>query len=60
MKIRIPAHTVEVDEKAWAFTYGCSLSEVRDDVKEYFGNAGQAQHIVKSLGLEKKESECDS
>ena len=39
MKIRIPAQTVEVDEKLWALSYGLDPSEVRADVISHFSNA---------------------
>ena len=49
MKIRIPAQTVEVDAEAWATEYGIDVSEVRQNVLDYFAHSAQTK--IDFLGL---------
>ena len=57
MKVRIPAQTVEVDPEKWATEYHLELSEVRQDVKEYFSSWPQDQ--VERLGLQPQSRNGD-
>ena len=50
MKIKIPSQTVEVDAEAWANEYGIDVSEVRQNVLDYF--AYSAQTKIDLLGLQ--------
>ncbi|MFI1104197.1 hypothetical protein [Streptomyces melanogenes] len=45
MKVRITI-TLDVDADAWAFDYGLSPQDVREDVKDYVGNLIASSHHV--------------
>lgn len=49
MKVRI-TETINVNVEAWAETFGIEKSEVREDVKSYFGSYCQNQ--ISDLGCE--------
>ena len=54
MKIKIPSQTVEVDAEAWANEYGIGVSEVRQNVLDYFNHFAQTKIDLLGLALEEE------